>query len=378
MRRVWVTGVALVMAHAVYAAQPNFPGLVTKTYTSTDASVQVPDGGSLVSVITIDDLPGRLVDVDVTIDLPHTNSADLDISLVSPSGTTITLSTDNGGANDNVFAGTVFDDQAPGDPVPSVRNFPYVDLVPTGPIQPEEALGALVGEPAQGPWALVVVDDTGGNEGTLRSWSITISVLPAFHANAPASFSGGGGSIPDNNPQGLASPITVSGLGAHVYDVNVTVDIRHPNPTDIDLYLTSPSGRRIQLVTDVGGGADDLYAGTTFDDQAGTPIADQPLPAPGTAFGAVVGEGALAAFLGEDPNGTWTLTVVDDAAGNRGTLQGWTLAVSASSCGDGVLDPGEQCDDGNAIDGDGCDATCMPSTVHPRSASEVDCGNCID
>ncbi len=30
------------------------------------------------------------------------------------------------------------------------------------------------------------------------------------------------------------------------------------------------------------------------------------------------------------------------------------------ACGDGVLDPGEQCDDGNASDGDGCDRTCMP------------------
>jgi cysteine-rich repeat protein len=28
-------------------------------------------------------------------------------------------------------------------------------------------------------------------------------------------------------------------------------------------------------------------------------------------------------------------------------------------CGDGNLDPGEECDDGNNIDGDGCDANCM-------------------
>lgn len=28
-------------------------------------------------------------------------------------------------------------------------------------------------------------------------------------------------------------------------------------------------------------------------------------------------------------------------------------------CGDGILDPGEECDDGNNIDGDGCDANCM-------------------
>ena len=30
-----------------------------------------------------------------------------------------------------------------------------------------------------------------------------------------------------------------------------------------------------------------------------------------------------------------------------------------SFCGDGVLDPNEACDDGNNLDGDGCSATCM-------------------
>ena len=29
-------------------------------------------------------------------------------------------------------------------------------------------------------------------------------------------------------------------------------------------------------------------------------------------------------------------------------------------CGNGVVDPGEQCDDGNTADGDGCDAACLP------------------
>jgi cysteine-rich repeat protein len=29
------------------------------------------------------------------------------------------------------------------------------------------------------------------------------------------------------------------------------------------------------------------------------------------------------------------------------------------TCGDGTLDPGEQCDDGNKTDGDGCSAGCQ-------------------
>jgi cysteine-rich repeat protein len=33
------------------------------------------------------------------------------------------------------------------------------------------------------------------------------------------------------------------------------------------------------------------------------------------------------------------------------------------TCGDGALDPGEQCDDGNTNNGDGCDRTCNPELV---------------
>src|SRR5262245_36891691 len=31
------------------------------------------------------------------------------------------------------------------------------------------------------------------------------------------------------------------------------------------------------------------------------------------------------------------------------------------ACGNGKLDPGELCDDGNAINGDGCDNNCTPT-----------------
>src|SRR5262249_7975789 len=38
-------------------------------------------------------------------------------------------------------------------------------------------------------------------------------------------------------------------------------------------------------------------------------------------------------------------------------------------CGDGTLDAGEQCDDGNAIDGDGCSADCR---LECRAAADCD------
>ena len=41
-------------------------------------------------------------------------------------------------------------------------------------------------------------------------------------------------------------------------------------------------------------------------------------------------------------------------------------------CGDGILDSGEECDDGNTVDGDGCDANCAmeaPPPLGPTLAS---------
>ena len=188
----------------------------------------------------------------------------------------------------------------------------------------------------------------------------TLSSLPP--AAAPSDFEGDGGNIKDNDVDGLSSPIDVSGLGARLLSISATVSITHPNGSQLDMFLTSPSGTRIDLATDLGNGVADIYQGTTFDDAADAPISDVTAPIAGETFGTVIPEGALGAFLGENPNGTWTLTVVDDTGGTTGKLDGWTLHLMAvASCGDGITSAGEACDDGNATDGDGCDHDCTLS-----------------
>lgn len=42
----------------------------------------------------------------------------------------------------------------------------------------------------------------------------------------------------------------------------------------------------------------------------------------------------------------------------------WEIQL-APSCGDGHVDPGEQCDDGNTVSGDGCSATCQDENNIP-------------
>ena len=354
---------ALLMVRDACAAAPAFPGVITTTLASPDENLPIPDNASLVTVLP-STLTGAVVDVDLTVDLTHPTADQLDIYLVAPSGRTVTLTTDNGQQNDDVFAGTTFDDQATGTPsAPNVRNFTYTNLVATGPIQPEGALAAIVGEPAAGPWALVIVDDGGGSSGMLRSWSLTLSTLSSLPPAAPmTSFAGDGGSIPDNNTTGRSATVDVAGLGARLLKVSATVSISHANASHLDLFLTSPAGTRIDLATDIGNGLTDLYQATTFDDDADGPVSDTQLPPSGEPLGPVIPEGALGAFMGENPNGTWTLTVVDDTGGTSGTLDGWTLHLTTvAACGDGVAGGGEACDDGNATDGDGCDHDCSLS-----------------
>src|SRR6185369_5899635 len=229
------------------------------------------------------ELAGVVVDVDVTVDITHPTADQLDIYLVAPSGRTITLTTDNGQQNDDVFAGTTFDDQATGTPsAPNVRNLTYTNAVATGPVQPEGALSALVGESAAGPWALVVVDDSGGSTGTLHGWSLTISTLSSLPpAAATADFEGDGGNIKDNDVDGLASTIDVSGLGARLLNVSATVSVTPPTGSQLDMFLTSPAGTRIDLATDLGNGVADVYQATTFSDGADAPISDVTAPMAG-------------------------------------------------------------------------------------------------
>ena len=64
-----------------------------------------------------------------------------------------------------------------------------------------------------------------------------------------------------------------------------------------------------------------------------------------------------------------TTTTTDATTTTTGTTTGETGETSEASsttgvvmgCGDGIVDGGELCDDGNQIDGDGCNADCLPS-----------------
>jgi len=267
-------------------------------------------------------------DVDLTLEITHTWSSDLDITLTSPSGTVVIITTDNGGGNDNVFNGTLFDDDAVDvTPTNIVTDFTYTNLTTATPLGIESALGAFIGEDPNGDWTLDVVDDAGGDNGTLVSWGLDIVTLDQIPVNDPlvSATSSPGSAISDAAP--VQDVLNVAGAGDFLCDVNMTTEITHTFSSDLEISLTSPTGTVAIITTDNGGGNDDIFNGTLWDDSATNSVTDYGHVNLVTSS-PLVPEASMAAFIGENPNGSWTLDIVDDAGGDSGTLGSWGLDIT--------------------------------------------------
>lgn len=145
----------------------------------------------------------------VLVNFPHTFDSDIDMFLQSPSGQIIELSTDNGAGNDN-YTNTNFVDGAPNittGAAPFTGNFAPegtltsdvcgVTITPT-----VTSLGAFTAG-QNGTWQLRILDDVGGDIGTMLNWSITFGAqVPPCLLTAPAN-------IVVNSAQGFcgASPV---------------------------------------------------------------------------------------------------------------------------------------------------------------------------
>ncbi|EYF07557.1 Hypothetical protein CAP_8680 [Chondromyces apiculatus DSM 436] len=154
--------------------------------------------------------------------------------------------------------------------------------------------------------------------------------------------------IPDH--VAVSSLVEVGGLGKIARAV-VGTTLTHPWDTDLDLSLQSPDGLTLNLSDDNGGNGDN-YVNTMF--HSGCPAAITGGVAPFT--GCYAPEQSLVLLNGTEAKGTWQLIAADDFAGFTGSLDAWMLALctTPSRCGDGVLDAGELCDDGDPTGGDGC------------------------
>ncbi|GAA1529591.1 hypothetical protein [Nocardioides humi] len=138
--------------------------------------------------------------------------------------------------------------------------------------------------------------------------------------------------------------VNVANLPGTITDVDVVLNnVFHTFPADLDIFLQAPGSTEVvRLMSDTCGGGGTPLAGAflTIDDQAGTSMPPAgPCPTGsyrptnvGTGDTAPVGTtivDTLSTFNGRDANGTWTLFVTDDAAGDVGQLAGgFTLTIT--------------------------------------------------
>ena len=147
------------------------------------------------------------------------------------------------------------------------------------------------------------------------------------------------------------STITTSGLMGTIADVQVTVNgFAHTYPSDVGLLLVSPSGQAVVLMNKAGDGHPVAGLNMTFSAAMTNPVVPQsaqlssgifrpadyktppynfptnvPTPPP---VGPYVAD--LTTLNGNSqPNGTWSLYVVDDTPSDSGVItNGWSLAIT--------------------------------------------------
>ncbi len=285
----------------------------------------IPDAGAAISTnITVANAPAVLRDIDLTTRIAHPHSGDVRITLTH-NGKTVLIKDETsaggaapGSANGwiDVWDGTVWDDQADD---PATEHL-YTDDGVVTPLVAEAALGRFIGDNPNGVWTLTVQDTAATDVGTLKGWSLAIAGVPVAPPLTTTEYANSTPlAIPDNAGP-VTRTITVSGARPYLWDVNLQTFLAHQASSDLDVTL-SHAGKTVTITTDNGGADVNLFNGTVWDDSAAVAVtadadADTTVP-----------EEAMAAFIGTDPNGVWTISVADDAAADTGSLNSWKLTI---------------------------------------------------
>jgi subtilisin-like proprotein convertase family protein len=120
--------------------------------------------------------------------------------------------------------------------------------------------------------------------------------------------------------------------------------LTHTHPADLDILLESPTGQKVMLMSDRGGGKNVSGITLTFDAKARVAVPAKAALTTGTFRPANSGKTndvfaapapvrpyskVLEAFNGASSNGTWKLFVRDDAVGGVGTIvNGFSLIIT--------------------------------------------------
>ncbi len=157
---------------------------------------------------------------------------------------------------------------------------------------------------------------------------------------------------PPTKATAYPSAIVVAGLTGVITKATVQIyNFSHDFPDDVDVLLVGPQGQESIVFSNVGGDIRNSITNVTLNldsdaaaflpsepplvsgtfkptkrlDPLGFPF---PVPAPAGSEGAPAN---LALFNGTNPNGTWNLYVVDDAAADAGLISGgWSISVDTA------------------------------------------------
>ncbi len=191
-RRAASLAVALLASAAISVAVAPVAAAKTKTKTFTrcypvaagfvidratlglDMPVNVPKQGKKAQA-------GKVTDVTVSVRVTHTSDSDLLLSLVSPAGRAIALSSARGGNGDGFGSGSTGCDGSLvvfGDafltPIGTPGNTGDNPVV--GTFKPEQPFSTFFGGPAAGIWTLVTTDKTGGGDtGAVTAFGMTVT-----------------------------------------------------------------------------------------------------------------------------------------------------------------------------------------------------------
>jgi len=184
--------------------------------------------------------------------------------------------------------------------------------------------------------------------------NVTVNPIPniVITAGSPitstVSYTGPAVAVPDNTPAGVNIPLAVSGLTGSIADLDFRFDaapaatcdatvgntnaaMDHTFIGDLIFRLTSPLGTSVVLVNRRGGTRENI-CNTLLDDDGGFPALSTVTSTSGQFLsGNFTPDNPLSAFDGQNPNGTWTLNVSDNAGIDVGSMRRFSLLISTTS-----------------------------------------------
>jgi subtilisin-like proprotein convertase family protein len=166
------------------------------------------------------------------------------------------------------------------------------------------------------------VTSTAADPNSSDNTATTATTLTAGTTAAVVAENGTGYAISDL--QTARVPMTVSGTGGRVIDVNVSIRLNHTYDGDLAISLEAPDHTTVTLIGRAGGSGDNFGSGandctgttTNLDDSAGQDYYLASAPFNGTYRP----QHPLADLHGVAADGTWTLRVTDAKSGDSGVI----------------------------------------------------------